>query len=148
MTLTKAQVAAIQKNWNTVETDLQGYGNKLFLRFLTANPGELHFFPKFGTQDVNKLVFDGEFNKQTTVVFEFLTQVVKHMGDLKAASDLLRERVRSHKAREIGMAQFETLLDLMPRFLEEEAHASGAVADSWRVAIACLMPAMRDEFKK
>ena len=148
MVLTKAQVASIQKNWTSVETDLQGYGNKLFMRYLEANPGDMHYFPKFANTPFGKLAYDAEFNKQTATVFEFLTQVVHHLGDIEKCNGMLRERVRTHKPREIHMAQFETLLDLMPRFLEEEAKATGATADAWRVCVATLMPAMRDEFKK
>ena len=42
----------------------------------------------------------------------------------------------------------QRLLDLLPRFLQETASANGPCADAWRVAIATLMPAMRDEFTR
>ncbi|ELU11893.1 hypothetical protein CAPTEDRAFT_18433 [Capitella teleta] len=148
MGLTPAQVASIQKNFATINSDLQGYGNKLFLRYLGANPGDMVFFPKFENVAYNDLVSNSAFNAQTLVVMEFLGKVVVNLGDLNKAGAMLQERVKTHKPRSISMAQFERLLDLLPRFLQEEGKASGAVADAWRVAVASLMPFMRAQFAK
>jgi len=75
-----------------------------------------------------------------------LGQIVGKLNDLDACGKMLKERVHSHKPRGITMAQFERLLDLLPRFLQETAGANGPCADAWRVAIANLMPFMRAEF--
>ena len=79
----------------------------VFCRYLEQNPGDMQFFPKFSKVAHDKLVYDQHFNAQTLVVFEFLAKVVDNLGDVKAAGNLLRERVRTHKPREITMAQFE-----------------------------------------
>lgn len=77
------------------------------IRYLGANPGDIHFFPKFEKVPYGKLVYDGEFQKQTLTVMQFLSEVVAALGDLNRAGDMLRERVRTHKPRGISMAQFE-----------------------------------------
>ncbi|ELU01973.1 hypothetical protein CAPTEDRAFT_216611 [Capitella teleta] len=149
MGLTTAQRAAIQNNWATVNANMQEMGDALFMRYLLANPGDIQFFPKFASAGVGAQLRSNEaFQEQTLTVFQFLGQIVAKLADLDAAGKMLQERVHSHKPRGITMAQFERLLDLLPRFLQENAGAHGPCADAWRVAIANLMPYMRSEFKK
>ena len=149
MVLTTAQRAAIQNNWATVKANMQEYGDALFMRYLLANPGDISFFTKFSSAGVGAQLRSNEaFQAQTLTVMNFLSQVVDSLADIDAAGKMLRERVRTHAPRGIGMSQFERLLDLLPRFLQETAGAHGPCADAWRVAIASLMPSMRDEFSR
>ena len=146
--LTPAEITALQQNFAGVKKDIQRLGNNLFARYLYGNPADMKFFPKFADVPIVELASNPEFNAQTLTVLEFLAQVVDNIGDGAKAKNLLRERAKTHKPRGIRIAQFERLLDLVPRFLEEEAGASGEVADAWRVLIASLMPALRDQYAK
>nr|QYC94950.1 globin [Capitella capitata] len=148
MVLSGAQAHAIQANWKKVEAHAQDLANDLFLRYLTANPGDQALFPKFSQVALGDLRGNADFNAQTILIVHAISNIVSNMGDLQKAADLLRERVRTHYGRHITMAQFERLLDLLPRFLQETAGANGPCADAWRVAVANLMPYMRDEFTK
>ncbi|ELT93423.1 hypothetical protein CAPTEDRAFT_21927 [Capitella teleta] len=148
MVLSGAQAAAIQGNWKNVEAHAQTYANDLFLTYLTANPGDQARFPKFAEVPLGDLRSNADFNAQTIVIVKALSAIVATLGDVQKGAELLRQRVRTHYKRNITMAQFERLLDLLPMFLQEKAHASGDVADAWRIAIADLMPAMRDEFSR
>ncbi|ELU11901.1 hypothetical protein CAPTEDRAFT_192931 [Capitella teleta] len=149
MGLTKAQIAAIQNNWARISNNLQDFGDTLFMRYLTIYPGDLAFFPKFEHEGVgDHLRHNADFQAQTLVVCQFLSKVIASLSDMDAAKAMLQERVRTHAPRGIAMAQFERLLDLLPRLVQDASAASGPTADAWRVAVASLMPAMRQEFAK
>jgi hemoglobin-like flavoprotein len=148
MVLSGSQAHAIQGNWKKVRAHEQDLANDLFLRYLSANPGDQALFPKFANVALGDLRGNAAFNEQTKTVFDALGNIVDHLGNIQEAAVFLRERVRTHYKRHISMAQFERLLDLLPMFLQEKAHASGEVADAWRIAISDLMPAMRDEFSR
>ncbi|ELU04570.1 hypothetical protein CAPTEDRAFT_225826 [Capitella teleta] len=148
MVLSGAQAAAIQGNWKNIEAQAQEYANALFLKYLTANPGDQARFPKFAEVPLGDLRSNADFNSQTIVIVKALSAIVANLGDVQKAAELLRQRVRTHYKRNITMAQFERLLDLLPMFVQENALAGGDVADAWRIAIADLMPAMRDEYSR
>lgn len=149
MGLTTGQCASIQNNWVTVASNIQEYGNSLFIRYLTANPDDIEFFPDFFDEGVGShLRFNEAFQDQTLKVMLFLSKVVACLSDIGVAACFLQDKVRTHHARGITMTQFERLLDLLPRFLQDTAGANGECADAWRVALATLLPFMREEFKR
>eukprot|EP01069_Polyplicarium_translucidae_P006019 Polyplicarium_translucidae@DN2893_c0_g1_i1.p2 len=148
MVLTAAQAKAIQGNWKAVRARAQDYGNDLFLRYLAANPGDQDHFPKFAEVAYGDLRGNADFNAQTKVIVDALGNIVDHLDNIQQAANFLRAKARTHYKRDVTMPQFERLLDLLPMFLQEKAHADGTVADAWRIAISDLMPAMRDEFAR
>lgn len=148
MPVSGSQVKAIQANWKNVKSNAQAAGNGLFMRYLTQNPGDEDHFAKFHDVPLDQLESNAAFNAQTKLVIDALGQIVDSLDNLQSAANFLRERVRTHFPRGIHIAQFERLLDLMPRFLEDTAGADGTVADAWRILIADLMPPMRDEFSR
>ena len=148
MVVTESQVKAIQENWKTIRGRLQDYGNDLFMRYLVQNDGEQDHFSKFSSCPLSQLRTNAAFNAQTKLVMQALGSIVDHLDDIQRAAEFLRQRVRTHNRRHIYIAQFERLLDLMPMFLQETASADGYVADAWRILIADLMPAMRDEYAR
>ena len=148
MVLTGSQAKAIQNNWKQVRSRAQDFGNDLFIRYLAANPGDQDHFPKFCEVPMGDLRGDKEFNHQTKLVIDALGNIVDHLDEIQKAANFLRAKARTHYKRDVTMPQFERLLDMLPMFLQEKAHADGAVADAWRIAIADLMPAMRDEFAR
>ncbi|ELT87600.1 hypothetical protein CAPTEDRAFT_5226 [Capitella teleta] len=152
MGLTIGQRSIIQNNWVTVASNIQEYGDELFSRYLSANPGDIDFFPQFvGDGEIFNfadLRSKPEFQDHTLTVMLFLSKIVACLTEIEVAGSLLQERVRTHFGRGISMAQFERMLDLMPRFLQETAGANGQCADAWRVAIATLLPFMRQEFSR
>ena len=76
-------------------------------RYLEANPGDIQFFPKFEKVSLGHLLYNADFQAQTLVVMEFLSQVVNKLGNITEAGNMLKDRVRTHKPRSISMAQFE-----------------------------------------
>eukprot|EP00914_Ancora_sagittata_P000266 GHVO01000775.1.p1 GENE.GHVO01000775.1~~GHVO01000775.1.p1 ORF type:complete len:157 (-),score=17.00 GHVO01000775.1:87-557(-) len=151
MSLTIQQRAAIQNNWVTVASNIQEYGDSLFMRYLLAHPDDIDFFPEFagdGFLAIDQMASNEAFQNQTLTIMLFLSKVVACLTDIEVAGSLLQERVRTHHPRGITMVQFERLLDLLPCFLQDTAGANGDCADAWRMAISCLLPYMREEFAR
>ena len=148
MVLTASQAKAIQGNWTKIAANAQDMGNELFIRYLNQNSGDQDVFLKFDDVPLDQLKGNAAFNAQTKLVIDALGRIVGSLDNIQSAASSLRERVRTHQPRGIHIAQFERLLDLMPMFVQEKADASGAIADAWRILIADLMPAMRDEYAR
>jgi hemoglobin-like flavoprotein len=145
-TLTKRQVAIIQKTWEEVlKLGPSTVGIALYDLYFTRNPTYQNFFRAFRGVPLDQLKTHPRLKAHGTIAIQNLTGAIQTLDDPETAVLILKKTGRDHARREIQVEQFvelhKTLMILLASSLE--SMWTPLVSETWEKALTVVMTVVK-----